>query len=82
MAITGDHPPPHCHDPGCWFIRQLPCACRIKTFRRTLSLVIDFCAARLPHYKCPNKVWFVDEVPRGITGKVRRYELRESSAAG
>lgn len=44
--------------------------------------VIAFCADRLPGYKCPNKVWFVDEVPRGITGKVRRYELRESSAAG
>ncbi len=43
--------------------------------------VIDFCAERLPGYKCPTKVWFVDEIPRGLTGKVRRYELRESGAA-
>ena len=39
--------------------------------------VIAFCAERLPGYKCPNKVWFVDEIPRGITGKTLRYALRE-----
>ncbi len=38
--------------------------------------VIAFCAERLPGYKCPNKVWFVDEIPRGITGKVLRFELK------
>lgn len=37
--------------------------------------VIDFCAERLPHYKCPNKVWFVDEIPRGLGGKVIRRLL-------
>jgi len=37
--------------------------------------VIDFCADRLPHYKCPNKVWFVDEIPRGMGGKVIRRLL-------
>jgi long-chain acyl-CoA synthetase len=39
--------------------------------------VIAFCAERLPGYKCPNKVWFVDEIPRGITGKTLRYALKE-----
>lgn len=38
--------------------------------------VVAFCAERLPGYKCPNKVWFVDEIPRSITGKVLRFELR------
>ncbi len=38
--------------------------------------VIAFCAERLPGYKCPNKVWFVDDIPRGITGKILRFELR------
>ena len=37
--------------------------------------VIEFCAERLPHYKCPNKVWFVDEIPRGLGGKVIRRLL-------
>jgi long-chain acyl-CoA synthetase len=40
--------------------------------------VIAFCADRLPGYKCPNKVWFVDDIPRSITGKVLRFELRGS----
>jgi long-chain acyl-CoA synthetase len=43
--------------------------------------VIAFCAERLPGYKCPNKVWFVDEIPRGITGKTLRYALREQETA-
>lgn len=37
--------------------------------------VIDFCAERLAHYKCPNKVWFVDDIPRGLGGKVIRRLL-------
>ena len=37
--------------------------------------VIDFCAARLARYKCPNKVWFVDDIPRGLGGKVLRRLL-------
>jgi long-chain acyl-CoA synthetase len=43
--------------------------------------VIAFCADRLPGYKCPNKVWFVDEIPRGLTGKTLRYALREQESA-
>jgi len=38
--------------------------------------VIAFCAERLPSYKCPNKVWFVDEIPRGLTGKIIRHRLK------
>ncbi|WCO66756.1 AMP-binding protein [Iamia majanohamensis] len=40
--------------------------------------VIDFCAARLPRYKCPEKVLFVDELPHGLAGKVLKRELRAS----
>jgi long-chain acyl-CoA synthetase len=38
--------------------------------------IIAFCAERLARYKCPNKVWFVDEIPRGLGGKVLRRILR------
>ncbi len=38
--------------------------------------IIAFVAERLPSYKCPNKVWFVDEIPRGLTGKIIRHQLR------
>ncbi|MBS1847969.1 MAG: AMP-binding protein [Actinobacteria bacterium] len=37
--------------------------------------VIAWCADRLARYKCPEKVMFVDELPRGISGKVLRREL-------
>ena len=43
--------------------------------------IIGFCAANLARYKCPNKVWFVDDVPRGITGKVLRRFLRDAAEA-
>jgi long-chain acyl-CoA synthetase len=38
--------------------------------------VVSFCSSRLARYKCPEKVWFVDEVPRGMGGKVLRRALR------
>lgn len=41
--------------------------------------IIAFCAERLPGYKCPNKVWFVDEIPKGLTGKTLRHALRETA---
>lgn len=37
--------------------------------------VITFCEARLARYKCPQKVWFVDELPAGLGGKIRKHEL-------
>lgn len=38
--------------------------------------IIAYCEARLARYKCPQKVMFVDEIPRGATGKVLRSALR------
>jgi long-chain acyl-CoA synthetase len=37
--------------------------------------VIDYCATRLARYKCPTKVTFVDELPRGLGGKLLRRAL-------
>ncbi|GAC1312482.1 MAG: long-chain fatty acid--CoA ligase [Acidimicrobiales bacterium] len=42
--------------------------------------LIDFCAGRLARYKCPSKVMFVDELPKGRTGKLLRRELRENTS--
>ena len=38
--------------------------------------IIAFCAEHLASYKCPNKVMFVDEIPRGLTGKIIRHQLK------
>ena len=41
--------------------------------------VIGWCGRYLARYKCPGKVLFVDELPRGAGGKVLRRHLREAS---
>ena len=38
--------------------------------------VIEHCLDELARYKCPTKVLFVDELPRGISGKLLRRVLR------
>jgi long-chain acyl-CoA synthetase len=45
-----------------------------------VAMVNQHCASRLAKYKRPSLVWIVDELPRGITGKVRKGLLREMPA--
>jgi long-chain acyl-CoA synthetase len=35
-----------------------------------------WCSARLARYKCPSAITVVDQLPRTVTGKVRRTDLR------
>jgi long-chain acyl-CoA synthetase len=37
--------------------------------------IISFCQERLADYKCPKRVKFVDEIPKGPTGKLLKREL-------
>jgi long-chain acyl-CoA synthetase len=37
--------------------------------------LIEFCLDHLARYKCPNKILFVDELPRHTTGKLMRRHL-------
>ncbi|MBV9146529.1 MAG: hypothetical protein JO065_11470, partial [Acidobacteria bacterium] len=39
--------------------------------------LIDFCASRIAHYKCPRSVEFLSSLPKTGTGKVLKRELRE-----
>ncbi|MFN7993113.1 MAG: acyl--CoA ligase family protein [Bryobacteraceae bacterium] len=43
--------------------------------------LIEFCRARLAHFKCPKQVEF-GALPRTATGKIRKNELRTRSRAG
>ncbi len=43
--------------------------------------IIDWCRARLAHFKCPSDVVFA-EIPRTSTGKVQKFKLREAVRAG
>ena len=42
--------------------------------------VIDYCKARLADYKCPKTVHFVDDIPKGPTGKLLKRELAKMLA--
>jgi fatty-acyl-CoA synthase len=39
--------------------------------------LIEWCGGRLARYKVPAQVRFVDELPLTLTGKVKKYELKE-----
>src|SRR5829696_6548121 len=43
--------------------------------------VIDFCKARLADFKCPKTVRFVEDIPKGPTGKLLKRELAKILAA-
>lgn len=37
--------------------------------------IVNFCRERLADYKCPKSVRFIDEIPKGPTGKLLKREL-------
>ncbi len=57
----------------------------VKAFvvRRTSAIgaaeLIQHCKGKLADYKVPSEIEFVDELPKGPTGKILRRELRERS---
>jgi fatty-acyl-CoA synthase len=36
-----------------------------------------FCKGKIAHYKVPRHVWFVQEFPMTVTGKLQKYRMRE-----
>jgi len=43
----------------------------------TQEEIRQFCRGKLAHYKIPRYVYFVDDFPMTVTGKVQKYLLRE-----
>jgi long-chain acyl-CoA synthetase len=39
----------------------------------------DFVKAEVASYKYPRKIWFVDELPKGPTGKILKREVEVPS---
>ena len=37
----------------------------------------DFCKGRIAHFKIPRYIWFVDEFPMTVTGKLQKFRMRE-----
>jgi fatty-acyl-CoA synthase len=40
----------------------------------------EFCRDRIAHFKVPKQIWFVDEFPMTVTGKVQKFRMREIAA--
>jgi long-chain acyl-CoA synthetase len=47
----------------------------------TAQEVIDYCKARLADFKCPKTVHFVEDIPKGPTGKLLKRELAKMLSA-
>jgi len=37
----------------------------------------DFCKGNIAHFKIPRYIWFVDEFPMTVTGKLQKFRMRE-----
>jgi len=46
-----------------------------KDAKRSEEELISFCKNHLADFKCPKKIYFVDDIPKGATGKVLKREL-------
>lgn len=47
----------------------------------TIEEIIAFCKERLAAYKCPRIVEVIDDLPKTVTGKILRRELREEPSS-
>jgi fatty-acyl-CoA synthase len=36
-----------------------------------------FCKGKIAHYKIPHYIWFVEEFPMTVTGKIQKFRMRE-----
>ena len=71
VAIIGI-PDPHWHEVGLAVIVPTPGAVV------TLGLLQDSCEGRLARYKAPKRLELVEALPRNVTGKVAKAELRKA----
>ena len=37
----------------------------------------EFCKGNIAHFKIPKYIWFVDEFPMTVTGKLQKFRMRE-----
>ncbi|MBV7255331.1 AMP-binding protein [Pacificimonas sp. WHA3] len=47
----------------------------------TPERVVEFCKDHIAHYKVPARVRLVEDLPRTVTGKIKKFEMRDSEIA-
>jgi len=45
--------------------------------KATEDEIRDYCKGKIAHFKIPQHVWFVDEFPMTVTGKLQKFRMRE-----
>ena len=64
--------------PDARFVEEVSAWVRLKPGAAvTAEDLRQFCQGRIAHYKVPRHVFFVDEYPTTVTGKVQKFRLRE-----
>jgi fatty-acyl-CoA synthase len=43
----------------------------------TEAEIREFCKGKMAHFKIPKYIWFVDEFPMTVTGKLQKFQMRE-----
>jgi len=41
--------------------------------------ILDFCKGQISHYKIPKYIWFVEDFPMTVTGKLQKFKMREAA---
>jgi len=39
--------------------------------------ITEYCKEKIAHYKIPKRIWFVDQFPMTVTGKLQKFRIRE-----
>ena len=39
--------------------------------------ILDFCKEKIAHFKIPKHIWFVDDFPMTVTGKLQKFRMRD-----
>ena len=37
----------------------------------------DYCKEQIAHFKIPKYIWFVEDFPMTVTGKLQKFRMRE-----
>jgi acyl-CoA synthetase (AMP-forming)/AMP-acid ligase II len=53
-----------------------PAAPHATGFTISEAEIPDFCKDRIAHFRIPKYIWFVDEFPMTVTGKLQKFSMR------
>jgi benzoate-CoA ligase family protein len=54
----------------------------VSCHEETEHAIRNFVHSRLPGYKCPHEIKFIESLPKTATGKIQRFKLREAAVGG